>query len=216
MLPSSLYTPLNVVSGAVLLAGIAIPALQKSARNKKLAGSGINDIDRMQGRVFEEYLAVVFRRNGYHVELTPASKDQGADLVISKNGIRTVVQAKRWKGRVGNSAVQEVVASKPYYRADQAIIVTNSEFTSSAIALAKANHVTLWDRKKLIEELVHTDAKKEVAATGAVPTKPVERNSNDKVCPRCGGNLIVRHRKKDNEPFWGCSNYPRCRYIETK
>ena len=30
-------------------------------------------------------------------------------------------------------------------------------------------------------------------------------------CPRCGGNLVLRHGPYG--PFYGCSNYPRCRYI---
>ena len=30
-------------------------------------------------------------------------------------------------------------------------------------------------------------------------------------CPRCGGTLILRHGPYG--PFYGCSNYPRCRYI---
>ncbi len=126
LFPSVMVKPL-VETYALLAIALGITTIRNTVRSNKLARSGIHDIDRMQGRVFEEYLAVVFQRKGYHVELTPASKDQGADLVISKNGVRTVVQAKRWKGRVGNSAVQEVVASKPYYRGD---------------------HVELWDRKK--------------------------------------------------------------------
>lgn len=30
-------------------------------------------------------------------------------------------------------------------------------------------------------------------------------------CPRCGGNLVLRHGQYGD--FYGCSNYPRCRYI---
>lgn len=30
-------------------------------------------------------------------------------------------------------------------------------------------------------------------------------------CPRCGEWMMVRYRKKDREPFWGCSRFPRCR-----
>ena len=42
-----------------------------------------------------------------------------------------------------------------------------------------------------------------------------ERRRNTAVasgkCPRCGGTLILRHGP--HGPFYGCSNYPRCRYI---
>ncbi len=29
-------------------------------------------------------------------------------------------------------------------------------------------------------------------------------------CPRCGAAMRLRHRRSDNAPFYGCSNYPQC------
>ena len=29
-------------------------------------------------------------------------------------------------------------------------------------------------------------------------------------CPKCGGDTSLRHARKDNRPFWGCTNYPAC------
>lgn len=40
---------------------------------------------------------------------------------------------------------------------------------------------------------------------------------NKSMCPRCGGKLVMRTAAKGNhkgKKFWGCSNYPECRYIE--
>lgn len=31
-------------------------------------------------------------------------------------------------------------------------------------------------------------------------------------CPRCGGELVLRNGKYG--PFYGCSNYPECRYTK--
>lgn len=31
------------------------------------------------------------------------------------------------------------------------------------------------------------------------------------VCPRCGGQLVLRQGKRGE--FWGCSNFPRCRFV---
>lgn len=45
----------------------------------------------------------------------------------------------------------------------------------------------------------------------------IESDSTIHKCPRCGGNLVLRTAKKgDNagNQFYGCSNYPKCRYIE--
>lgn len=40
-----------------------------------------------------------------------------------------------------------------------------------------------------------------------------EKIYSDKICPQCGGRLIVRNGKYGT--FLGCSNYPKCKYNET-
>lgn len=95
------------------------------------------------GREFEEFLETLYKELGYIVTLTPESNDQGADLVIEKNNIKTVVQAKFYSNSVGNSSVQQVVGAIKYYNADQGMVVTNSVFTRSARELAKANGIKL-------------------------------------------------------------------------
>lgn len=30
-------------------------------------------------------------------------------------------------------------------------------------------------------------------------------------CPQCGKTMVLRHNKQSGEPFFGCSDYPRCR-----
>ena len=42
----------------------------------------------------------------------------------------------------------------------------------------------------------------------------VKRNTNNRIasgiCPQCGGTLLLRHGRYGK--FYGCSNYPRCRF----
>ncbi len=128
-------------------------------RYRRLARSGIKDIDRFGGKTFEEYLEVLFRRLGYKVERTKFVGDYGGDLVLRKNGARTVVQAKRYAKSVGVRAVQEVVAAKGYYDCDQSMVVSNSSYTKQARELAGKNGVELWDRDMLTRQLTATGAK---------------------------------------------------------
>jgi len=111
----------------------------------------IRNVDALSGTEFEHFLSKLFSQLGYSTEVTKQSGDQGADLIITKHGGKTVVQAKRFSGRVGNKAVQEITAAKKFYNAENALIVTNSYFTKSAITLAHSNNVELWNRQKLIE-----------------------------------------------------------------
>lgn len=100
---------------------------------------------------FENVLKRIYESYGYKVSGTKTSGDQGADLILEKEGKKTVVQAKYYSSSVGNSAVQEVTAAIAYYKADKGIVVTNSTFTSSAISLASANNIELVDGNKLNE-----------------------------------------------------------------
>lgn len=111
-------------------------------------------IDNLSGIEFESYLFNLFKNLGYEVENTPASNDYGADLIISKDTERIVVQAKRYNSTVGIAAIQEVIGAKNYYEANKCMVVTNNYFTPNAIELAKANNVELWDRKVLIEKAI--------------------------------------------------------------
>lgn len=109
----------------------------------------IGDFERLTGYEFEGYLKELFNLLGYTVIQTSLSGDQGADLIISKDGEKTVVQAKKYNEKVSNKAIQEIAAAKNHYKAHNAIVVTNSSFTKSAIDLALSNNVELWDGLKL-------------------------------------------------------------------
>ena len=120
----------------------------------KLAEGGgkkvdIGDVDSMTGYEFEKFLGKLFKKMGYSVEQTKLSGDQGGDLVISKFGERTAVQAKRSIGSVTNIAVQEVLGARGMYKCERGMVVTTGKFTSSAEKLAIANHIELVNRHKL-------------------------------------------------------------------
>lgn len=119
--------------------------------------SGIDEIDVMTGVQFENRLHSLFVSLGYMVQSTPASGDQGLDLILSRDGKRIGVQAKRYSRdqTVGNSAVQEVIAGKLFYDCDEGWVITNCTFTDSAKILAKKATIRLIDREQLIKLLAH-------------------------------------------------------------
>ena len=117
------------------------------------SGTKISDLDVLGGIEFENFLQHLFEKMGYQCEVTKASGDQGADLLIRRMGKLTIVQAKRYDGKVSNSAIQESTAAVKHYNADNAMVVTTNYFTKGAASLAISNNVKLIDRKKLEEWL---------------------------------------------------------------
>ena len=126
--------------------------LKQHRYNSKLRRIGLDESDIMRGEEFEEWVAAKLTQLGYNCERTPISGDFGADLILRKRGHRYIVQIKRWNNRVTVKAVQEIVAAKKYYNADNAIVITNNYFTKSAQILAERNDVELWDRDTLMEK----------------------------------------------------------------
>jgi hypothetical protein len=127
-------------------------AMKDGTKSRRIS---IDDLDILTGVEFESFLSDLFKRMGYHVETTKTTGDQGADLVIEKIGMRTIIQAKRYSGSVGNSAVQQVVAAMKHYNCKQAIVITTGTFTKGAVDLAKSNDVELWDRQVLTDKMIN-------------------------------------------------------------
>jgi len=124
----------------------------KRWRQKQLyLKSDIRKIDHMSGEEFEAYLKAHFEQKGFKVKTTPTTNDYGADLILSKGGECIAVQAKRYRDKVGNKAIQEIVGALGFYHANKGMVITNSFFTANAKALAESNGIELWDRNILIE-----------------------------------------------------------------
>ena len=124
---------------------------EKDLLGKKLSLSNVKT-----GTDFEEYLSYIFSKLGYEVEPTKASGDMGVDLLLSKGVAKYVVQAKFYTGTVGFDAVKEAHTGKDIYKADKAVIVTNSNFTKQAIETAAKLNIILMDGdglKRLVDSV---------------------------------------------------------------
>jgi restriction system protein len=172
-----------------------IPPAQADAWQLAHVGS---DIDALTGIEFEQCIGAMFARLGYQVQLTQ-TYDFGADLLVTKDGNRTAVQAKRQDAPVGERAFQQVLAGRIHYQCDSAAVVTNSELMPRARRLAAECGVSVMERTHLTRML-------QMAAMLESP-----RLLGPPVCSRCGIPLVRRSGRYG--PFWGCSNFPRgCRF----
>lgn len=53
---------------------------------------------------------------------------------------------------------------------------------------------------------------REICINPECPLKQVEVKEEDRICPKCGAKLILK--KGVYGAFYGCSNYPKCKYTE--
>lgn len=126
----------------------------------------MKEIDKMTGIEFEQFIGDLYKAMGYKTEVTQASNDYGADVIVLKDQIKTVIQVKNYKNPVGLGAVQEVNTAKGHYKADEAMIITSSpSFTAQARREAKLLRIKLIARdelEKLIDKYLPGSIKMEV------------------------------------------------------
>lgn len=181
--------------------GIGIIVSSKIYHQYKLSKAGIYEVDKMSGQDFENFLMSLFQRLGYKVQHTGKTGDLGSDLIIEMDGIRTAVQAKRYKERVGPDAVREVNTVIKPRNCTLGMVVTNSFYTQEAEYLAKQNNIALWDRNDLVNNILKS-RNETVAAQELLPITGIP------LCPKCNSDMVSKMGKYGK--FWGCSKYPSC------
>jgi restriction system protein len=111
----------------------------------------IADAEIISGEHYETLCRNLLQAQGWRVETTPATGDQGADLIAEAKGCRVVLQCKFYGKPVGNKAVQEAFSALTYHAGDHAAVVSNAAYTRSARQLAQTNGVILMHHDQLAE-----------------------------------------------------------------
>ena len=97
----------------------------------------------LKSRQFEEFVAELFTREGFQVELTPPRKDGGRDiLAVSKSEFGShlyLAECKRYHPNrpVGVAYVRALYGVLEYEKATKGILATTSYFTKGAHDLAE-------------------------------------------------------------------------------
>lgn len=198
------------VTGAILL--LALISAARAWRRHKLLDrhAGLESVRTMPWREFQQLAGKGFSRLGYEVEERGAAlPDSGVDLVLSKDGVRTLVQCKHWRSKqVGVQPVRELLGVMHAEKAHGALIVASGTFTREAQRFAREQPIGLIDGEALLEliqglQQQSTAATDDTAVDHAAPA-----------CPTCARPMIKRQGRKGGQRggiLWGCTAYPVCR-----
>lgn len=171
---------------------------------------GVESIRALPWKKFEELLAEAYRRQGYSVrENSSLGSDGGVDLELEKGGRIYVVQCKQWRDeKVPVHVIREMFGVMTAQHASGVHVVTSGMFTQEAKNFAADKPIDLIDGNVLAEMIRNVQAGgnsvRSLAATG-------------RRCPRCNGQLVVRTARRGGNAgskFWGCADYPNCKYTE--
>lgn len=161
---------------------------------------------------FEEVCADYFRVLGFHATTKTHGPDGGVDVVLyepqDKSKVMNVVQCKQWKRQVGPKLLRELLGVMTDMKVGRGTFVTSSTFNEEARRIAAENGIHLIDGQGFLEQILKRSPEEQQRLL-AVAT---EGDYLTPSCPSCGIKLLRRENKKDQAWFWGCANYPRCRY----
>jgi len=159
---------------------------------------------------FELLIGEAYRRKGYSVlERGGSAPDGGVDLVLTKDGRKTIVQCKHWSTySVRVPMIREAYGVMVAEQADECVFVTSGRFTKDAQQFAEGKPIQMIDRLRLgalLEELkpdFQAISPRQIAPEPDVPD-----------CPQCGSPMVRRKAtrgRKAGQSFWGCTHYPNC------
>nr|WP_255639152.1 restriction endonuclease [Deinococcus betulae] len=139
---------LRPLTGLIFLGAlIGLPFSLYAHKRRRARTLALSDLRALTHRELELHVAqVIDALPGWSARANRGTSDQGADVIATApGGVKVAVQVKHYTNKLGNKAVQEVVASKAIYGCAHAVVFTSGPgYTKAAVELAGANKVPLW------------------------------------------------------------------------
>lgn len=157
---------------------------------------------------FEKLIELIYRHRGYSVQrLGGANPDGGVDLIIESTTEKFIVQCKHWrKWSVGVRQIREFLGTLTDSQIPHGIFITLTGYTGDAKQLADKHGIQILNESDVIRMLEES---------GLVYSPEISALLSDsrKFCPKCERQMVLRKARLTGNQFWGCSNYPRCKFI---
>jgi restriction system protein len=171
----------------------------------------------LEWKRFEELSAAYFRAKGYRVDVAEPGADGGIDFYLyvpdtASSKILAVAQCKAWSsGAIGVRHIRELLGIMVDAGSPLGIFICTSTYTADAKRFAEGKRIQLLDASRLLE-LIQALPEQDQRDLLASVTRGDFRTPS---CPSCGTKLILRTARRGKGAgthFWGCTNFPRCRY----
>ena len=157
---------------------------------------------------FEKLIELIYQNRGYSVQrLGGANPDGGVDLIIESGTEKFIVQCKHWrKWSVGVRHIREFLGAMADSEVTNGIFITLTGYSGDAKQLADKHGIQILNESDVIKMLEDS---------GLADSQEVIELFSDsrKFCPKCEKEMVLRTARLTGKQFWGCSNYPRCKFI---
>ncbi|MCK4798485.1 MAG: restriction endonuclease [Spirochaetes bacterium] len=176
-----------------------INQVNKWSSDKDLLGK----LRKLHPNDFENYIADLYSKLGYKTEKVGGSYDGGVDVIVEKEGIKHYIQCKKYiTSKVSVGDVRDFAgALMDKLSRGKGIFITTNIFTTEAVKFAEDKPIELVDGDDLLKLVKLANKENEII-----------KSKETDICPTCGGKLLEKKGKYGK--FFGCSNYPNCRFTK--
>lgn len=121
---------------------------------KQTIDQKFEQIARMDKTQFVVYVARLFSRKGYSVKLTPVTDNYCVDMLVEKSGTAIAVGVVLSTRLLTRDDIAIVAEGRKHYPSNNAMVLTNMYFDSSAVDFARQQCMSLVDRNVLANEFM--------------------------------------------------------------
>lgn len=218
LLFSDIYKAIIIFILAIFLPLFVLVTYKK--RKKKIffeSKNSLESIRNLKPDQFEEFTCDLFDKLGYKTERVGGPNDGGIDVIATKNGVNHYIQCKKFiTSQVGVGEMRNFYGAVVDKLSDaKSFFITTNIFTLEAEKFALGKPIELVDGKKLMEYVRIAGLNLDKVTSNI----PVFGSTTGEECPDCGGHLVLRTAHKGSHAgndFYGCSNYPKCKFIKNK
>lgn len=156
------------MSGAItkiLIVALLLLGMETSRRDREkvfVLHSNVEQLKNMETREFVEYVAQLYKRLGYFIDLLKSKEDLGCDLIARKKRDVICIKCISGEEEVDLLPLQEVYGSLNLYRANKGMIVTTGTYTERAKQFARGNKLELVGQERLIRQIAKVINEKEI------------------------------------------------------
>jgi len=164
----------------------------------------------LEWKRFEELCDNYFKAKGWTTKPANFGPDGGVDIFLyGRDSTKPlgIVQCKAWGSAVVSvKEIRELFGIMADIGSTLGIFITTSAYSQDAKRFAADKHIKLMDGSQLLGliQALPSEQQKTLLETA------IEGDYQTPSCPKCGVKLVIRNGP--NSRFWGCGNFPRCRY----
>jgi len=189
-----------------------ISGTEKDTPPKEWTTQLIADLD---WRVFEKLCIKLWEEKGFSAKETGAGADGGVDFYLYADSTDQkigAVQCKSWSSQqIGVKVFRELQGVVASEELKLGLLMYSGTLSKAASEFLTNSAVTVksQDGTRILAEIYKLPEERQAALLSEITSGDYASPS----CPKCDVKLVRRTARKSGKEFWGCANFPRCRYV---